>query len=93
MMTGEPRRATVIALSDVECYRLDKEAFDDILQQRPEIAESISEILARRRVELEMAREDLNEEAKRARMQKHKGDLLKRIRNFFTLESEVRSNK
>ena len=40
-----------------------------------------------------MAREDLNEEAKRARMQKHKGDLLKRIRNFFTLESEVRSNK
>jgi len=93
MMTGQPRRATVIALSDVECYRVDKEAFDDILQQRPEIAESISEILARRTVELEMAREDLNEEAKRARMQKHKGDLLKRIRNFFTLESEVKSNK
>ena len=85
MMTGEPRTATVIALSDVECYRVDKDAFHDILQQRPEIAESISEILARRRVELEMAREDLNEEAKRARMRQHQGDLLKRIRNFFSL--------
>ena len=91
MMTGAPRRATVIALSDVECYRVDKEAFDDILQQRPEIVESISEILARRGVELDAAREGLTEEAKRARIQKNKGDLLRRIRNFFTLESEVRN--
>ena len=91
MMTGAPRRATVIALSDVECYRVDKEAFDDILQQRPEIVESISEILARRGVELDAAREGLTEEAKRARIQKNKGDLLRRIRNFFTLESEGRN--
>lgn len=86
MMTGEPRTATVIALSDVECYRVDKDAFHDILQRRPEIAESISEILARRRVELEMAREDLNEEAKRALLRKHQGDLLQRIKQFFTLQ-------
>ena len=59
MMTGEPRSATVTALSDVECYRLDKEAFHDILQRRPEIAKDISEVLARRRVELEAALEDL----------------------------------
>src|SRR2546423_11978529 len=32
MMTGEPRSATVIALSDVECYRVDKEAFHDIMR-------------------------------------------------------------
>ena len=85
MMTGEPRTATVIALSDVECYRLDKEAFHDILQSRPEIAENISEILARRRVELEVAREDLNEEARLMRMRHHQGDLLHRIKDFFGL--------
>jgi small-conductance mechanosensitive channel/CRP-like cAMP-binding protein len=85
MMTGEPRSATVIALSDVECYRVDKDAFRNILRSRPEIAEDISEVLARRRVELDAAREDLNEEAKRARMRKHQGDLLQRIRNFFAL--------
>jgi len=85
MMTGERRSADVIALTDVECYRVDKESFNDILRQRPELAEDISQVLARRRVELEAAREDLNEEAKRARMQTHQGDLLKRIKSFFAL--------
>src|ERR1051325_11146577 len=85
MMTGEPRTATVIALTDVECYRLDKDSFHDILQRRPEIAEEISMLLAKRRVELEAAREDLNEEAKRKRMNYHQNELLRRIKNFFTL--------
>ncbi len=84
-MTGDPRSATVIAMTDVECYRVDKDAFHDILRQRPEIAESISEVLARRRVELDAAREGLNEEAKQARMRYHKGALLQRIRHFFRL--------
>jgi len=85
MMTGAPRSTTVIALGDVECYRVDKDAFHDILRSRPQIAEDISEVLARRTAELDAAREDLNEEAKRARMRDHQGDLLRRIRNFFAL--------
>jgi small-conductance mechanosensitive channel/CRP-like cAMP-binding protein len=85
MMTGEPRRATVVALSEVECYRLDKESFNDIIQRRPEIAERISEILARRSVELEAVREDLNEGARQIRMRDRQSDLLKRIRGFFRL--------
>jgi small-conductance mechanosensitive channel/CRP-like cAMP-binding protein len=85
MMTGEPRAATVVALSDVECYRLDKEAFHDILQRRPELAENISEILAGRRVELEAAREGLDEEARKQRKRRHQGDLLQRMRTFFGL--------
>lgn len=85
MMTGEPRSADVIAMTDVECYRLDKDSFHDVLRSRPEIAEDISRVLARRRAELEAAREDLTEEAKRARMREHQGALLQRIRNFFAL--------
>lgn len=85
MMTGEPRTATVVALSEVECYRLDREAFQVVLQQRPKIAEDISKVLARRRTELDAAREHLNEEAKHARMRHHEGDFLLRIRNFFRL--------
>lgn len=88
LMLGEPRMATVIAQTDVECYRLDKDAFHDILRRRPEIAEDISHILARRRVELEAIREGLNEEAKRLRLRRAQGDLLRRIRNFFTLEKD-----
>jgi small-conductance mechanosensitive channel/CRP-like cAMP-binding protein len=85
LMTGERRFATVIALTDAECYRLDKQSFQDILQRRPQLAEDISHILARRRVELDAVREGLNEEAKRKRMSHTQGDLLKRIRAFFTL--------
>jgi len=86
MMTGEPRAATVSALSDVECYRLDKESFHHILHRRPEIAEDISHVLARRRVELEALRGELTEEAMRLKMQNTQGALLTRIRNFFMLD-------
>jgi small-conductance mechanosensitive channel/CRP-like cAMP-binding protein len=85
LMTGSPRTATVVALTDVECYRLDKEGFNDILRRRPEIAEDISHVLARRRVELEAVRGELSEEAMHNRMQSAQGALLERIRNFFKL--------
>jgi len=87
-MTGEPRAATVVALTDVECYRLDKENFQRILHRRPEIAEDISHVLARRRVELERLRGELTEEAIRLRMEHAQGALLTRIRNFFKLDDD-----
>ena len=86
LMTGEPRTATVIALTDVECYRLDKETFRASLKSRPEIARDISNILARRRVELEATREGLSDDLKKIRMHHHQSDLLHRIQNFFALD-------
>ncbi len=52
LMTGAMRAATVVAKSDVECYIVDKEAFQEILQEKPELASIISDILARRQVAL-----------------------------------------
>jgi small-conductance mechanosensitive channel/CRP-like cAMP-binding protein len=91
LMTGEPRTATVIALTDVKCYRLDKAAFKDILQRRPEIAENISHTLARRRVELEAIREELNEEVMHQRMNKAQNEFLQSIREFFRLGNDSQS--
>ena len=88
MMTGEPRKATVAALTDMLCYRLDKASFQEIIKHRPEIAEDISHLLASRGVELEAVREELSEEAKRLRMKKAQTDLLDRIREFFRLGSD-----
>ena len=42
--------------------------------------------MAQRQVELEVKREDLNEEAQSARMHKHRTDLLRRIKGFFGLD-------
>ncbi|HEY5089056.1 MAG TPA: mechanosensitive ion channel family protein, partial [Polyangia bacterium] len=52
LMTGESRTATVVAKTDVECYIVDKEAFQEILQEKPDLAGIISDILSRRQVVL-----------------------------------------
>lgn len=57
LLTGEPRSASVIARSSVLCYRLGPEHFDEHLRSRPEIVEAISDIFARRLVELRNVRD------------------------------------
>ncbi|HEY4283209.1 MAG TPA: mechanosensitive ion channel family protein [Chthoniobacterales bacterium] len=88
LMTGEPRTSTVLATTDVKCYRLGREAFQAIVRRRPEIAEAISLTLAHRRVGLDTAREEATEEAMREKMQNAQGALLRRIRNFLALTAE-----
>jgi small-conductance mechanosensitive channel/CRP-like cAMP-binding protein len=56
LMTGESRSATVVAKTDVECYVVEKEAFQSIVQEKPELAGTISDILAQRQVTLGVQR-------------------------------------
>jgi small-conductance mechanosensitive channel/CRP-like cAMP-binding protein len=88
LMTGEPRTATVVALTEVECYRLDKESFNKILTDRPEIAGEISCVLANRKVELQAVREDLDAESKRRALDAEHRRLLETIQRFFGLEDD-----
>ena len=87
LLTGEARTATVVAMGEVECYRLGKQVFQELVKQRPEIAEEVAVELARRRVELSAAREDLNAEATRERERQTASDLLYKMRAFFGLEN------
>ena len=57
LMTGDARTATVVAKTDVECWRLDRGSFQQLLQTRPEIAEEVKRVIGARRGELERARE------------------------------------
>lgn len=85
LLTGEPRRASVLAASDVECWRLRKGDFESLVRSRPEIADEVSRVVAAREVELAAAREGLGEEARRRRVQEESGVLRLRIRQFFGL--------
>jgi CRP-like cAMP-binding protein len=85
LMTGEPRSADVVAVTDVECYRLDKPGLQRILEERPEVAEQFSKTLAKRRVELATAVEGLDAEARRARMASEETRILDKIQEFFGL--------
>lgn len=85
LMTGQPREATVVALTEVECLRIDKADFQEILQQRPAIAERISEILATRRVELDAVREGLEPSSQNQRISRENVRILGSIKQFFGL--------
>ena len=84
LLAGEARYATVVAKTDVECYRLDKASFQGLLLNRPEIAAEVSRIVGSRKSDLDQARESLayiggdSSGDKQAR-------LLGRIRSFFGL--------
>jgi small-conductance mechanosensitive channel len=88
LMTGEPRTATVVALTEVECYRLDKEAFNKIMVDRPEIVTEISSVLASRKVELQAIKEDLDAEARARVLAAEHRRLLGTIQRFFGLEDD-----
>jgi small-conductance mechanosensitive channel/CRP-like cAMP-binding protein len=88
VVTGEPRSASVIALTEVECYRLDKEAFQRILKARPHIMDSVSGVMARRRVELATVREGLNAEERKERVKEERTRILASLQSFFGLDGD-----
>jgi len=85
LMTGEPRVATVIAKTDIECYRLDKEAFEGIMLARPGIADDVSHILVTRRAELDSVLQDLDEGTVNKDMYNRRSEVLATIKRFFGL--------
>lgn len=85
MMTGSPRVATVIARTDVECYRLDKDAFEDVLRERPAIADEVAHVLVTRRAELDSALHNLDEATLSREMSHRRSELLATVKRFFGL--------
>jgi CRP-like cAMP-binding protein len=87
LLTGERRSAPVIALTTVECYRLDKSAFELLVAKRPEVTAHIADLLAKRRVELGAIRDDLEDAAESLR--NTQTDMLQKIRSFFGLDDST----
>jgi small-conductance mechanosensitive channel/CRP-like cAMP-binding protein len=86
LLTGDARSATVVAKTDVECYRLDGNSFQGLLLGRPQIAEGMARVIASRRPELEKVREVFATQPMPA--QNEQADLLTRIRRFFGLRAK-----
>jgi small-conductance mechanosensitive channel/CRP-like cAMP-binding protein len=84
LLTGEPRSATIVALSEVECYRLHADAFRKLLERRGDLAAKMAAQLAERRVGLLSSREQLADH--KTLVANAEQDLLDKIRAFFRLE-------
>ncbi|MDD2684768.1 MAG: mechanosensitive ion channel family protein [Gallionella sp.] len=85
LMTGSPRVASVMARTDVECYRLDKDAFEDILRERPSIAEEVAQVLVARRSQLDTALQNLDKESLNREIKQRHNEVLGTVRRFFGL--------
>jgi small-conductance mechanosensitive channel/CRP-like cAMP-binding protein len=88
VMTGERRTATVIAATEVECYRIDKDVFKSVLRNRPEMGELMSQVMAKRRVELDAVREGMDAEARNRRVKEERTEILSSIQTFFGLDDD-----
>jgi len=82
LLTGQPRSASAVGLTDGIVYELGRQALEPILRARPELAEDLAALMARRQ------RHNLEKLAARqtqAEPPAEAGDLLVRLRAFFRL--------
>ncbi len=86
LLTGQPRQATIVAVSDVEGFRLDKAPFEAIIKRRPDVAEGMAKLLEERRRQLDDAVHDGAPPDTEQRAEDERA-LLSRIRDFFGLPS------
>ncbi len=84
LLTGEPRSATIRARTDCLLYEIDRDALAPVLQRNPQLAEKLSEVLARRQERLHrLAREGAPVPAREPSRQR---SLLRKIRGLFGLD-------
>ena len=85
LVTGGRREASVVALTDIECLRVDRAAFGTLLERRPEIAREVADVLAQRRVALDAARENLDAASRNLRVEGERHRILSAVQQFFGL--------
>jgi small-conductance mechanosensitive channel/CRP-like cAMP-binding protein len=84
LTTGESRTATARAVRECELLVVDKAAMHEVLERAPDLAQTISEIVAARQVALEESAA-LSERSPAVVVEEKKTLLLERIRAFFKL--------
>jgi CRP-like cAMP-binding protein len=87
-MTGDRRTASVVAATEVECYRIDKDVFRSVMRTRPDMAELMSQVMAKRRIELETVREGLDAESRKRRVKEERSEILSSIQTFFGMDDD-----
>jgi len=81
LLTGEPRSATVVALTDVVLLELDRPVFARLFEEHPELAPKLSGMLAHRRTQLDAAMTASGETVHPT----DEGRILGRLKNIFRL--------
>lgn len=82
LLTGEPRNATVIAVTEVEAVEIRKEAFASCVRNNPEALNRLTELLAQRQLTDEQIAAGRDSPERRDKV---RATIMKRLRGFFQL--------
>ena len=85
LLTGQARGATVVAETEVLCYRLQKDTFDAILHARPELVDALSQVVATRQAANDAKLQSLSVDARAKQAVGRRADLVRRIKGFFAI--------
>lgn len=86
LLTGERRNASAIAITDVDCYRVDAKVFRSLLERRIDLAERVAQVLAERQTALVEARERLGIKQRAELRAENERAILSKIKAFFDLD-------
>jgi small-conductance mechanosensitive channel/CRP-like cAMP-binding protein len=84
LMTGEPRNADVVAKTDADLLVITHGAFQATLAAHPELAETVSRVIAERQAKLTEAAEKKSGDEKVA-IEERTSQLLGKIKSFFSI--------
>jgi len=86
LLTGAPRSASIVALTDAVIYKIEKIHLEPLLKARPRIAETLVDLLSQRQEATEAVAQASRDAAGRTAAQGgYAEQLLGRIRRFFQL--------
>jgi len=87
LLAGEPRAATVIAHEDTSCIVVSSKGFKSAFIKNPNLAESLSELLAKRSGKLEEIKNlAISEREKLEAERDAQKNILKKIKEFFKVD-------
>jgi CRP-like cAMP-binding protein len=91
LLTGEPRSATVRAVTPCVGYEIGGEVFRALIRRRPEIAEKVARVVAERKLRNAEVERRLTEAQRAEEVDTFAGQLVKRMRQFFGLGPKDRA--
>ena len=83
LLTGEPRSATVVAVTQLSVIAVSKSALLQVVQEDRRLIERIGEVVARRQAATAAAKAQLSRDAAALSVVTHTRSLVERIQSFF----------
>ncbi|MFQ5674701.1 MAG: mechanosensitive ion channel family protein [bacterium] len=83
LLTGEPRTATIVASTDVVAHEITKDHINTLLARRPEIAETISKVVAHRKLVNTQALANASPEEKIEQTENLAQQIMTKMKSFF----------